>query len=306
MGHPLPCRVQASGKTVVVLGAGYVGGAWAEACAHGGAQVWALTRNAERAMALAAHGIHPVVADLASTDWHSQIPDRPDWVLNAVASGGGGEDGYRHAYLKGMQSVLDWAAQARPDTIIYTSSTSVYAQTGDVWVDETAPVEPALPTGRILLEAEQCLINDAAGRAARWFILRLAGIYGPGRHYLLDALAQGQTVFPGSGDYRLNLIHRDDILGALNTLFQAPPSLANRIFNAADDAPSPKAAITEWLAQRLGLPAPVFDPATPSTRPSRRLAGDPPNRRISNQALKAATPWRPRYPDYRAGYEAML
>jgi nucleoside-diphosphate-sugar epimerase len=302
---PLP-RIEATGKTVVVFGAGYVGGAWAEACAHGGGQVWALTRNGERASALAAQGIHPVVGDIASPDWHHQMPDRPDWVLNAVASGGGGEAAYRQVYYEGMQSVLAWTRKAQPHTLIYTSSTSVYSQTDDVWVDETQPAEPSLPTGRVLSETEQCLINAPANGVARWFILRLAGIYGPGRHYMLDALSQGQTVFPGHGDYRLNLIHRDDILGALEVLYQSPPSLANRLFNVADDSPSPKAEVVGWLARRLGLAAPVFDPSVASLRPSRQFAGTPPNRRISNQALKDATVWRPRFPDDRAGYEALL
>jgi len=88
-----------------------------------------------------------------------------------------------------MQSILGWAGRSAEGTFVYTSSTSVYPQTGGMVVDETAPTEGAGANGRILLEAS--LAPKSGPGVRRWFILRLAGIYGPGRHHLLDQILGG-------------------------------------------------------------------------------------------------------------------
>ena len=106
---------------------------------------------------------------------------------------------------------------------------------------------------------------------------------------------------PGTGAQRLNLAHRDDIAAAIFACFDAPAAVSGGIFNVADDAPAPKAAVVAWLAARLGLPPPVFDPgATGRRRP------ETPDRVILNRKLKQALGWRPVHPDYRAGYGSLL
>ena len=105
----------------------------------------------------------------------------------------------------------------------------------------------------------------------------------------------------GRGDHRINLIHRDDICRAIWSTFSAPDELLNEVFNVSDDSPVTKRELAEWLASRLQLPCPVFDPELPSVR--RRVV---PDRVIVNRKIKEMVGWRPEFPDYRAGYEAIL
>ncbi len=287
-----------AGKSLVVFGAGYVGAALARAAAARGARVWALTRNADKAAALTADGISTVVADLAASDWHGRMPVETDFVVNCVSSGGGGVEGYRRSYVDGLRSILAWGAAARRrGTLVYTGSTSVYPQDGGMRVGEDAPTGAGEGTAAILLEAEG-LARTWPGRS---FVLRLAGIYGPGRHHLLDALRAGAGEVAGVGGYRLNLVHRDDIVAAILSVLAAPSEVAGGVFNVADDGAAPKGEVAAWLAARLGRPAPTFTGLPAGGR--RRVT---PDRVIANDRLKAVLGWRPRYPTYREGYEAIL
>ncbi len=224
-------------------------------------------------------------------------------MLDCVSSGGGGLENYRRSYVSGMQSILTWARQRQVGTVIYTSSTSVYPQGGGVTVDENSPTDGVAENAGVLLEAER-LLGEAAGAAAgirRAFILRLAGIYGPARHHLLDQLRSGVTELPGNGNHRLNLIHRDDIVQAIWAGFQAPPAATGGVFNVADDGAATKAEIAAWLATRVGVPPPRF---TGAPAPGRRRTT--PDRIIANAKLKAVLGWRPLFPTFREGYAALL
>lgn len=291
-------------KHLVIFGCGYVGSAVAQAAIVQGAQVTALTRNPDKAAALKSIGVgQVVVADLASGDWHRQIPAGVDFVLNAVSSGGRGADGYRHSYLDGMRSILAWAKSgAQPiGTFVYTSSTSVYPQGGGATVDESLPVAASTAAGEFLIGAENLLRAVPAAAVQRGFVLRLAGIYGPGRHSLLDQLRAGADTM-GGGAHRLNLAHRDDIVAAILACFEAPTTQASDTFNVADDAPAPKEEVIKWLAGKLGREVPRFEATV-----SPRRGGEPPlDRVIGNAKLKAQLGWRPAYPSFREGYENLL
>jgi nucleoside-diphosphate-sugar epimerase len=294
-------------KRLVIFGCGYVGSALARAAMKAGAQVTALTRNPEKAAALGADGVRDVVVgELSSTDWHGRIAPGADFVVNCVSSGGGGLDGYRRSYVGGMKSILHWAATgAQPvGTFVYTSSTSVYPQGNGAVVDESATPLVNVAGGGALVEAENLLRSAAAEVRRRWFILRLAGIYGPGRHLLLDQLRAGADMLPGTGNNRLNLVHRDDVVATIQSCLAAPTGVANEVFNVSDGQPATKREIVEWLAQQLGRAVPMFDGIQP---PSARRGGEPvPDRIISNARLRARLNWRPRFPSFREGYRALL
>jgi nucleoside-diphosphate-sugar epimerase len=290
-------------KALVIFGCGYIGSAVAQAAIAQGARVTALTRNPGKAAALTATGVTQVlVADLASDSWHAQIPTGADFVLNAVSSGGGGAGGYQHSYVDGMKSILAWAARGpRPiGTLVYTSSTSVYPQGRGVIVDESAEVG-GTGNAAILVAAENLVRAAPTSTVARHVVLRLAGIYGPGRHHLLDQLRAGADTM-GGGTHRLNLAHRDDIVTAILASFQASATVNSDTFNVADDAPAPKEEVIRWLAEKLGRPTPRFEETVSSRR-----GGEPPlDRRISNAKLKSMLGWQPAYPSFREGYENLL
>jgi nucleoside-diphosphate-sugar epimerase len=287
------------GKHLFVAGCGYIGRAVAGAAMREGARVTALTRNPETAAALREAGVAVIVADLASDAWHRQCGEAPDLLLNCVSSGGGGLEAYRRSYVEGMASLAAWAARVGPvGTAVYTSSTSVYPQDGGQSVDEQAPTSGGSERAELLLEAEATLQN-ANDAWRRWFVLRLAGIYGPGRHHLLDQVASGEVA--GVGDHRLNLIHRDDAVAAILACLGAPATMGSGVFNVADDGAARKAEVAGWLAAQAGLPAPRFTGAGGSLR--RPVV---PDRVILSAKLRAKFGWRPKYPTYREGYGSFL
>lgn len=290
-------------KSLMIFGCGYVGTALAKHCLAAGVRVGALTRNIEKAEALRALGVQEViVADLQGRDWHGQLEQSYEAVVNCVSSAGGGIAGYRQSYLEGQASILKWAKGHSIQRYVYTSSTSVYPQDGGVMVDESVDTSAAPPTGQVILESEQ-LIADQSEDLERWYVLRLAGIYGPKRHYLLDLLRDGADVIPGSGDYTLNLVHLEDIVAAICTALSSVA--ASGIYNIADDAPSSKAEMVTWLAAELGVATPIFDPGNVSPRLARR-GGRMPDRKIVNAKARRAFGWAPQYSSFREGYRDLI
>lgn len=289
-----------AGKRVVIFGCGYVGQAAARAAQAQGASVVALTRNPETAASLRAAGVEVVIDDLAGETWHSRIADPPDLLLNCVSSGGGGIEAYRHSYVDGMASIVAWARRTGPvGTAVYTSSTSVYPQGNGARVDEAASTMGGGERAQLLLQAEELMQAAAPHAWRRWFVLRLAGIYGPGRHYLADQVRSGEVA--GIGDHRLNLVHRDDAVAAVLACWAAPVDTANEVLNVADDSPARKSEVVAWLASQLGVPVPHFSGVAGGQR---RPAT--PDRIVVNQKLRQILGWRPHFPSFREGYASFL
>lgn len=288
-------------ESVFIFGCGYVGTALARYLMDQGVRVGALTRNPDKAARLRMLGLAQVIeVELDSNNWHAQIEGRYAAVVNCVSSAGGGLEGYRKSYVDGQRSILEWAKTQAIGTYVYTSSTSVYPQDGGETVHETADTSAAPPTGQVILESEAIL--ESAAFLKRWYVLRLAGIYGPGRHYLLDQLLAGACEIPGPGDHALNMIHLDDSVSAICAALSG--RAASGIYNIADDGPATKAEVLTHLAESLGLPEPTFNPEIVSERLKRR-GGHMPNRFVSNAKAKAALAWAPKYSSYREGYAAL-
>lgn len=286
-----------AGKHLVIFGCGYIGGEVGRQAVAAGLRVTALTRNEEKAADLRKSGITTVVADLASGDWHAAV-GKADLALNCVSSGGGGAEAYRRSYLAGMQSVLRWAIGCGPlDTLVYTSSTSVYPEDGGGRIDETTPATGREERTAILVETE-ALLRAAPHAARRSVVLRLAGIYGPGRTHLLKQVRAGEV--SGKAGHHLNLIHRDDVCAAVWAAFNAPTEIADGVFNVVDDGAATRGEIVAWLAGQLGLPVPRFTGEPAGSR------APTPDRIIANARLKATLGWRPRWPTFREGYTNLL
>lgn len=303
---------EAASPALLVLGAGYVGGEVVRQALRRGWHVAALTRNPEKAAALRATGCALVIeADLAGEAWHEAASRAGPFrcVLNSVSSSGGGIEGYRRSYLDGTQSIARWlATQARGGTIVYTSSTGVYPQGGGANVTEDSPTELTVGTGRVLLEAEELLRVSAERAGWRSFVLRLAGIYGPGRHGVLDQLRSGATALGGEPAHRMNLIHRDDAAAAVLACFDAMPAIASGTFNLADGAPETRQVFAHWIAGAIGCAPPTFD-ATAPVRPgagSGSGRGPAPDRVIVADKIRRVLGWSPRYTDFRAGYAEIV
>src|SRR5207244_4111933 len=138
--------------------------------------------------------------------------------------------------------------------MLFTSSTSVYAQRDGSWVTEESETKPARETGRVLLETEKVML-DRGGTVAR-----LGGIYGPGRSALLTKFLSGTAIIDPENDRFINQVHRDDIAGALFLLLNRL-SLAREIYNVVDDQPILQSECYRWLAERMNRPGPPIGKA---------------------------------------------
>lgn len=286
-------------KTLIV-GCGYIGSATARALRQRGDEVVGITRGAESAESLRRDGIEPIAADITLLESLRHISPRFDAIVFSVSSGRRGEDAYREVYLKGTVNLLEWLRSSPPSIIVYTGSTTVYAQTDGGWVDESSPTEPPHASGKILLETEQMLLQSGVPAV----VLRLAGIYGPDRHAMLDKLRAGTSVLPGDGTHIINMAHRDDIVTAILAALDRKP--AGQVFNVVDDEPVREADYVRWLCDRLCLPMVQFEPdAEPSFKAGMRK-GFQANRRISNAKLKEKLGVVLQYPSFREGLMSLL
>jgi nucleoside-diphosphate-sugar epimerase len=289
--------------SLAILGAGYVGSELARLAAARGWRVSALTRNTEKVATLRALGCGQVIeADLADDAWHAKMRGPFSSVVDCVSPGGGGLEGYRRSCIDGMQSVGRWLATMPPGTVAYTSSTGVYPQGDGARVDESAPTESGENRGGLLRTAESILEDAAVAAGWRWFVLRLAGIYGPGRHHLLDQIRADGAV-RGDPSVRLNLIHRGDVCSAILACIEAGRHAGSGVFNLSDNSPHPRGEVAGWLARELGLPEPRFEGAQASGPFGRRRT---PDRIIVADRIRAALGWSPRHPEFRSGFEEIL
>ena len=281
-------------KRVLIVGCGYVGVALGGELARQGHAVFGLRRSAPDQWR--ADGITPLTADLTRPETLARLPGPFDWVINCAASGGGGAEDYRELYLAGNRHLAVWLRRQPPEKFVYTSSTSVYAQNDGSRVTEASPVEPAAATARVLVETER-LLCAAAREGLPAVILRVAGIYGPGRGHAFKQFLRGEAVIEGDGSRLLNMIHRDDLTGVIRAaLAHGGPG---EIYNAVDDEPVTQARFYGWLAEKLARPLP---PSVAADAESWRKRGVT-NKQVSNAKLRKELGYEFKFPNFRAGYE---
>jgi nucleoside-diphosphate-sugar epimerase len=229
---------------VLVVGPGYVGSEVVRRLAEAGVEV----RGLRRSEAPVPGDPSPLVADVTRP---LELPAETfDAVVYAVAPGGRSEAAYRAAYVDGPAHVMDWLGWApHQGRFLLVGSTGVYGQADGEWVDEDTPPEPASPTARVLAEAEASL----HARRPDAVVLRLGGIYGPGRTRTIEMVRDGSIGCPSPGIFG-NRIHRDDAAAAVIHLLElADPA---PIYLGVDRDPADLRDVYAWLADRLGVPDP--------------------------------------------------
>lgn len=271
---------------VLIAGWGYVGKAMADLLFSRDWQVEGWTRSQESAQQCAATPYPVRAVDISNAAEMANCKNDFDAVIHCASTRGGDVDLYRQVYLRGAGNLLERFKRSR---MIFTSSTSVYAQSDGSWVTETSATEPARETGRILLETEKLVL------ASGGMVARLAGIYGPGRSALLRKFLSGEAVIDPENDRFVNQVHRDDIASALALLLDRK-STGGEIYNVVDDEPILQSDCHKWLAQKLDRPVPSKARST-----SRRKRGDS-NKRVSNAKLRGLG-WKPRYRNFAEAME---
>ncbi|TGQ74488.1 MAG: SDR family oxidoreductase [Mesorhizobium sp.] len=281
-----------SDKQVLVFGAGYSGQAFARANPDGTA-ILGTTRSPVKFEALRQAGITPLHFDGALT---GEISDALKKTTHLLISIGPEEAGDPVLYaareaIAGM-SALQW--------IGYLSTVGVYGDHGGAWVDESAACRPVSKRSVMRVAAEQDWLKLGKDIGRPVAILRLSGIYGPGRNALVN-LENGTARRLVKPDQVFNRIHCDDIAGALWQLIEGN---SGGIFNVTDDEPAPPQDVVTYAAALMGIAPPPeipFEGAQLSPM-ARSFYGE--NKRVANAAIKAAG-YRFRYPDYRAAFDHM-
>ncbi|ROS52326.1 NAD-dependent epimerase/dehydratase family protein [Frigoribacterium sp. PhB118] len=276
--------------TVVLAGCGDLGTEAALRFVALGQRVLGLRRSAGKLPT----SIEGVSIDLSNT--RPTLPADTEIVVVALSAGSRDVDTYRASYVDGLRNVLDALdeAGAVDAQVLFVSSTAVYDVDDGSVVDETTPATGASPTAEVILEAEALL----HARRPDGIVLRLGGIYGPGRERLITQVRDGDARLaePAGSSPHTNRVHRDDAAAAIVhlTTTSAPTDV---LYVGVDDEPARLDDVLAFVADELGSPVP------PSAPPRGRQAGG--DKRLSNARLRG-TGFTFEYPTFREGYRAVI
>jgi nucleoside-diphosphate-sugar epimerase len=280
----------------LIFGCGYLGVRVAKRWQQAGDTVFAVTRRADRAAELRNDGLVPLIADICQPDSLRDLPS-VETVLFSVGYDRSSAESIGQVYVGGLSNTLQ-ALSPSIQRFIYTSSTGVYGQSDGQWVDENAGCQPTRAGGVACLEAERALLADPMGRCA--VILRLAGIYGPGRIPRVKQLQAGEAIAAPSEGY-LNLIHVDD--AARIVLAAEARGRGGTIYCVSDGQAVLRRDYYEQLARLTGSPPPRFAPPSPDSPASQRAGS---SKRVRNQRMLSELQVRLDYPSYREGLGAIV
>jgi nucleoside-diphosphate-sugar epimerase len=272
---------------ILIAGCGYVGEATADLFHSAGWNVegWVHSKESETRLSVKPYSIRTI--DLSQGGEVAKYTGSFDAVIHCASSRGGDAERYRQIYLSGARHLVESFRGAK---ILFTSSTSVYAQRDGSFVTEQSDTKPLRETSQILLEVEKSILETGG------IIARLAGIYGPQRSALLSKFLNGMATIDPNNDRFVNQAHRDDIASALFLLLNREARTSGQIYNVVDDEPVLQSKCYRWLAQRMNRPVPSIGKSRQG-----RKRGDT-NKRVSNAKLHQLG-WSPAYPTFRDGME---
>lgn len=269
---------------VLIAGCGDVGGVLATLLLQDGHVVYGLKRDTSSLPA----GVQPIRADLTNPETLQDLPAEIDSLVFMPTPASRDKAGYEAIFLRGWKNVWAGLKQA-PLRTVMVSSTAVFGESEGGMVDEETPPEPTGFNGKVLLEMEKL----AASCTENLVVVRISGIYGPGRERLIRQAAMEGLEVQQSPPFYTNRIHRDDAASVLKHLLEIDKP--ETLYVATDNNPAPRYEVVEWLAKAQGRPAPVALTV--------ENAGS--GKRVNNQRLRDSG-FTLTYPDYKAGYGAVL
>ncbi|BDU20360.1 SDR family oxidoreductase [Dyella sp. GSA-30] len=274
-----------SSERVLLAGCGDLGQRVAQRLIDRGASVWALRRHPP-AWKGALRWLRGDLSDPASL---ASLPAGITRIVFLPAPDARDEAAYRAVFVEGLRNLLGALDLAVCRRVVFVSSSAVYGEHDGAWIGETTPPDPLSFNGRVLLEAERWLADQALSSV----VLRLAGIYGPGRMQLIERLRSGQVRVPRDVPHWANRIHVDDAADAIMHLLMLAEVLP--LYVGADDTPLPLDVLYDFLARQVGVPVPATGPAPAGVG----------SKRLSNARLRESG-FVPRWGDAREGYAALL
>ena len=258
-------------------------------------EISGLIRREEDSAALQSLNIKPVIADL----------DRPDTLLNVPTAGATifhlappPSTGQQDPRFRNLLNCCD--ANGQPEKIVLLSTTAIYGDCKGQWIDETAEVNPQTDRGRRRLDAELALREWAEARNVPYVIVRVSGIYGPGR-LPVERLRQGLPILREDLAPYSNRIHQDDL--AMVCVAAAERANSGSIYNVCDGSPSTMSHYFKAIAKVLDLPMP---PELNREQAEKQLSAGMlsylnESRRLSNRKMIEELQITLKYPDLAAG-----
>jgi nucleoside-diphosphate-sugar epimerase len=267
-------------ENIAILGCGYVGSALADYWQEQGHCVTGTTTSRGRVAELSAAISQVVLMKGNDITAVQSLLQCQSMLVVSVAPRGfqeADEATYEATYLTTAKNLVEALKQAPNVTqVVYLSSCSVYGDRQGNWVDETSAVSPLEHRSQVLYEAEK-IILQAANERQKVCILRLGGIYGPGRELVSMFGDLAGMTMPGKGDRFINWTHRDDIIGAIDFIRS---NELEGIYNLVDDSQLTVKEQIKRVCDRYNLPAVNWD--------SSRLSLQRKSVQICNKKIKAA------------------
>lgn len=273
-------------EKVLLAGCGDLGQRVASLLLARGDEVWALRRHP---MAGEHGGIRWIAGDLTLPGVSRELPSGISQLVYLPTPDCREAAAYRATFVDGLRHLLDALGVGSLQRAVLVSSTAVYGEQSEGWVDEHTPPRPPGFNGEVLLQAEQLL----GMRVPTPIVLRLAGLYGPGRLQLLERLRRRAASVPRKTRHWSNRIHVDDAAAAVVHLLQLEHPAAIHV--GVDDTPLPLDVLYDHLSAALGVPACAEGPSPIGVG----------SKRLSNAGLRRSG-WVPRWPDAREGYDALI
>jgi nucleoside-diphosphate-sugar epimerase len=278
----------------LIAGCGDVGNALALSLLEDGHVVYGLKRDTSSLP----DGVLPIQADLLDPSTLTNLPVEIESLVFMPTPASRDEAGYEAIFIQGWNNL--WAGLKQiPTRTLLVSSTAVFGEAGGALVDEGTVPDPTGFNGKILLKMEQLAASctepsfTEPSRTEQVVVVRISGIYGPGRERLIRLAASKGLEVQQTPPCFTNRIHRDDAAAVLKHLLEMEKPEA--LYLASDDLPVPRYEVVEWLAKAQGRPAPIGLVLEKASM----------GKRINNQRLRDSG-FNLTYPDYRAGYGAVL
>jgi len=275
-----PRPILPSGEQRAILGCGYVGEAVAKAWKQEGHELWGTTTRHERLAELAGIVDTPVLFDSTDSQGSLDFVAPLDGVLVSFApsrSSQGGVEQYRDTFLGGMQKLVDALGKHSGTTslqVVYLSSCGVYGNRRGALTNEMDPLDSFHPLNEVLIRAEE-MVGSVRSDQINVCVLRLGGIYGPGRDIPAMLLSAAGSLIQRNGGNVPCWIHLEDIVRAVSFAFA---NNLNDTFNLVNDTQFTGRELTDRLCEKAGLPLAQWLSIDTSDRVL--------NARVSNAKLK--------------------
>ncbi len=286
-------------SALFISGCGDIGRRLAARARQQGLDVGGLARGEESARRMQEAGITPYTADLDRPESLRDLPLAGRLLVHlAPPPAEGTTDPRLHNLLAAT------ASTGLPARLVLLSTTAVYGDCAGAWIDEEHPTQPQTARGRRRLHAEEGLRAWASAHAVPFVILRVGGIYGPGR-LPVARLEQGLPILAESESPYTNRIHQDDL--AEICLAAALRGRPGQVYNVADGQPGNMAQYFIEVARALGLPPPpvVGRAEAEAVMSAGMLSYLQESRRMDNQKLLRELAVELRYPDLASGLAAL-